>query len=75
MYLLKKIKKFLFILTSLDIPNIDINAGWMQNAISVVGGNALNQLSEAWGMYIDDNQTIDEADSLNYRIVEWKKSV
>jgi hypothetical protein len=58
------------------ISNINIDAKWIQNGITVAGGNGsgsgLNQLSDAWGVYIDDDKTVYVADSLNDRIVEWK---
>jgi sugar lactone lactonase YvrE len=54
-----------------------VNAKWIQNGITVAGGNrqgiCLNQLSNPWGVYIDDDQTIYVADTSNHRIVEWKR--
>jgi DNA-binding beta-propeller fold protein YncE len=42
----------------------------------VAGGNGqgheLNQLSDPWGVYVNDDQTIYVADRSNHRIVEWK---
>ncbi|CAF4834196.1 unnamed protein product, partial [Rotaria sp. Silwood2] len=35
-------------------------------------GNGINQLSNPFGLYVDDDQTIYVADWLNHRIVEWK---
>ena len=35
-------------------------------------GNGNNQLSNPWGLYIDDDQTIYIADQSNHRIIEWK---
>ncbi|CAF4853509.1 unnamed protein product, partial [Rotaria sp. Silwood2] len=35
-------------------------------------GNGINQLSNPWGLYVDDDQTIYVADGWNHRIVEWK---
>ncbi|CAF4852893.1 unnamed protein product, partial [Rotaria sp. Silwood2] len=56
--------------------NIHPNARWQQNGITVAGGNrqgnGINQLSNPWGLYVDDDQTIYVADRLNHRIVEWK---
>jgi sugar lactone lactonase YvrE len=53
-----------------------MNTKWIQTGITVAGrngqGNELNQLSNPWGMDIDDNQTIYVADRYNHRIVEWK---
>ncbi|CAF1563808.1 unnamed protein product, partial [Rotaria sp. Silwood1] len=59
--------------------SIDIhpNARWQQNGITVAGGNrqgnGINQLSNPWGLYVDDDQTIYVADQSNHRIVEWKR--
>ncbi|CAF2994404.1 unnamed protein product, partial [Rotaria sp. Silwood2] len=52
------------------------NARWQHNGITVVGGNrqgnGINQLSNPWGLYVDDYQTIYVAEWSNHRIVEWK---
>jgi sugar lactone lactonase YvrE len=52
------------------------NATWQQNGLTVAGGNGegngINQLFKPWGLYVDDDQTVYVADSLNHRIVEWK---
>ncbi|CAF3000908.1 unnamed protein product, partial [Rotaria sp. Silwood2] len=56
--------------------NIHPNARWQQNSITVAGGNrqgnGINQLSDPWGLYVDDDQTVYVADWSNHRIVEWK---
>ncbi|CAF4349848.1 unnamed protein product, partial [Rotaria sp. Silwood2] len=58
--------------------SIDIhpNARWQQNGLTVAGGNGkgngINQLSNPWGLYVDDDQTIYVTDQSNHRIVEWK---
>ncbi|CAF1308085.1 unnamed protein product [Rotaria sordida] len=48
----------------------------MQNGITVAGGNGqgseVHQLSNPWGLYVDDDQTIYIADFSNHRIVAWK---
>ena len=36
-------------------------------------GNAISQLSNPWGVYMDDDQTVYVADTHNHRIVKWKK--
>jgi sugar lactone lactonase YvrE len=59
------------------IPVINTNAKWVQNGVTVAGGNAhgngVNQLYQPLGVYVDDDQTIVVADYANHRIVEWKK--
>jgi sugar lactone lactonase YvrE len=66
----------LFILEHTEIPNIPIDAKWTQNGITVAGGreedNEFNQLSNPWGVYVDDNDTVYVADYNNNRITEWK---
>ncbi|CAF5159573.1 unnamed protein product, partial [Rotaria sp. Silwood1] len=34
--------------------------------------NRINQLSNPWGLYVDNDQTIYVADQENHRIIEWK---
>ncbi len=57
---------------------IDIkpNATWLQNGLTVAGGNrqgdGSNQLFRPGGLYVDDDQTVYVADQWNHRIVEWK---
>ncbi|CAF3359237.1 unnamed protein product, partial [Rotaria sp. Silwood2] len=63
--------------TIANIHNIDVNPKWIQEGITVAGGNgfgnALNQLWDPNGLCIDDNnQVIYTADSDNHRIMEWK---
>ncbi|CAF0992496.1 unnamed protein product [Adineta steineri] len=49
---------------------------FQQFAITVAGGNGnghqLNQLSNLYGIFIDNDKSIYIADSLNHRIVKWK---
>ncbi|CAM2705213.1 unnamed protein product [Rotaria socialis] len=58
--------------------SIDIhpNARWKQNGLTVAGGNGqgngISQLSNPWGLYVDDDQTVYITDSGNHRIVERK---
>ncbi len=58
---------------AIGIPQI---AKWQQNGLTVAGGNGrgngINQLSDPWGLYVDDDQTVYVADRSNHRIVEWK---
>ncbi len=62
----------------LRAPAIDIhpNAKWQQNGVTVAGGNGqgngINQLYYAYGLYVDDDQTVYVADQRNDRIVQWK---
>ncbi|CAF4256071.1 unnamed protein product [Rotaria sp. Silwood2] len=67
---------FFFIPVCFVSIDIHPNARWEQNGITVAGGNrqgnGINQLSEPWGLYVDDDQTVYVADASNYRIVEWK---
>ncbi|CAF1380392.1 unnamed protein product, partial [Rotaria sp. Silwood1] len=56
--------------------NSNANAKWIQNGITVAGGNGegsgMNQLYRANGLCIDDDQTVYVAEYRNHRIVEWK---
>jgi len=65
-----------FILALISIPNIGASAKWLQNGVTVAGGNGrgngLNQFGYPFGLYVDDDQTIYVADNWNRRIVEWK---
>ncbi|CAF1587682.1 unnamed protein product, partial [Didymodactylos carnosus] len=58
------------------LPNISPNARWIQNGVTVAGGNgngsASNQLFSPCGLYVYDDQTILIVDCMNHRIVEWK---
>ncbi|CAF3110681.1 unnamed protein product [Rotaria sp. Silwood2] len=59
----------------LRIANLNASAKWIQNGVTIAGGNGqgsgMNQLYHPNGLCVDD-QTMYIADSLNYRIVEWK---
>ncbi|CAF4920567.1 unnamed protein product [Rotaria sp. Silwood1] len=59
-----------------SFTDIHPNAKWMQNGITVAGGNGwgsgFNELKNPQGLYVDDDQTIYVADWENHRIVEWK---
>ncbi|CAF1035450.1 unnamed protein product [Adineta steineri] len=62
-----------------EINDIEVNAKWIQNGITVAGGhgfgNGLNQLWAPHGFSVDENhQTIYIADSDNHRILEWNYS-
>ncbi|CAF3324301.1 unnamed protein product [Rotaria sp. Silwood2] len=55
--------------------NLNANAKWIQNGVTVAGGNGngsgMNQLHNPWGICADDDQTIYIADYTNHRIMEW----
>ena len=59
------------------MPVISDRAKWMQNGTTVAGGNGqgngVNQLSNPYGVCIDEDETIYVADNGNHRIVQWKK--
>jgi sugar lactone lactonase YvrE len=67
-----------FCLVPLRGANIGVNDSWIQNGVTVAGGNGrgtkFNQLHDPYGLYVDDNQTIYIADFQNDRIVEWKSN-
>ena len=69
-------RKFCSIVALLFIPYIDGSAKWIQNGVTVAGGNGqgsgLNQLTSPHGIYVDDDQTIYIADLGNHRIMTWK---
>ncbi|CAF4031574.1 unnamed protein product [Rotaria sp. Silwood2] len=56
--------------------NLNVNVNWVQNGITVAGGNGygsgMNQIYNSWGLCVDDDQTIYIADYWNHRMVEWK---
>ncbi|CAF3633330.1 unnamed protein product [Rotaria sp. Silwood1] len=58
------------------IPNIPVDARWTKKAVTVAGGNGwgieINQLSNPFGLFLDDDQTMIIADWWNHRIIQWK---
>ncbi|CAF1012040.1 unnamed protein product [Rotaria sordida] len=58
------------------IPNIPVDARWVQNGMTVAGGHgwghATNQLKYPYGLFVDDDQTMVIADYDNHRIIQWK---
>ncbi|CAF5203526.1 unnamed protein product, partial [Rotaria magnacalcarata] len=56
--------------------NIPANATWAQNGVTVAGGHeygdATNQLSYHFDLFVDDDQTVVIADFGNHRIMQWK---
>ncbi|CAF4813825.1 unnamed protein product, partial [Rotaria socialis] len=58
------------------LVNIPANATWKQNGVTIAGGNgrgnATNQLSYPYGLFVDDDQTVVIADYVNDRIMQWK---
>ncbi|CAF1275398.1 unnamed protein product [Adineta steineri] len=70
-------KEYSFLLFSfLVIPDIPLNAQWVQNGVTVAGGhgigNATDQLNSPYGLFVDDDQTMVIADINNHRILQWK---
>ncbi|CAF2037944.1 unnamed protein product, partial [Rotaria magnacalcarata] len=65
-----------FILIFSLLVTIPANAKWAQNGVTIAGGhgdgNATNQLSFPYGLFIDDDQTVVIADTENNRIMQWK---
>ncbi|CAM2717771.1 unnamed protein product [Rotaria socialis] len=59
------------------MPNIPANAKWNQNGVTVAGngmqGSATNRMNNPGGLYVDDNQTVIIADTVNHRIIQWNK--
>ncbi|CAF1965932.1 unnamed protein product [Rotaria magnacalcarata] len=59
------------------MPNILANAKWDQNGVTVAGngmqGSAANRMNNPGGLYVDDNQTVIIADTINHRIIQWNK--
>ncbi|CAF3209705.1 unnamed protein product [Rotaria socialis] len=55
---------------------LNTNTRWKKNGVIVAGGNgrgdAMSQLSQPWGLYVDDDQTVYIADCGNNRIVQYK---
>ncbi|CAF1201427.1 unnamed protein product [Rotaria sordida] len=60
----------------LRTAEIDINAKWTINGLTLAGsnegGNRFNQLCHPQGLYLNDEQTLYIADFFNHRIIEWK---
>ncbi|CAF3525638.1 unnamed protein product [Rotaria socialis] len=56
--------------------NIPANAKWTQNGVTIAGGHgkgdATNQFSGPYGLFVDDDQTVVIADYGNHRIMQWK---
>ncbi|CAF4932835.1 unnamed protein product [Rotaria sp. Silwood1] len=70
-------KKALYEETELVIPNIPNNARWAKNGITVASvGHELDdidyQFGSAFGLSVDDDQTLVIADTYHDRIVQWK---
>ncbi|CAF3376286.1 unnamed protein product [Rotaria sp. Silwood2] len=69
----------LFLSAPLRGSSTDIhpNAKWQHNGITVAGGNGpgygINQLYSAWGLHVDDDETVYVAEVANHRIMEWKR--
>ncbi|CAF3476460.1 unnamed protein product [Rotaria socialis] len=56
------------------MPIVPTDVKWAQNGVTIVGGNeqgnANNQLSRPYGVFVDDDQTVFIADMWNHRIIE-----
>ncbi|CAF3260341.1 unnamed protein product [Rotaria sp. Silwood2] len=68
--------RILYIRASMSqTPNLNLNTKWIQNGVTVAGGNGknngMNQLYYPWGLCVDDDQTLYIADCGNHRVVEW----
>ncbi|CAF1410204.1 unnamed protein product [Rotaria magnacalcarata] len=61
----------------IPLVNIPGNAKWIQNGVTIAGGNgqgsATNQLNWPNSLFVDDDQTVVIADRMNHRIIQWKK--
>ncbi|CAF1379100.1 unnamed protein product, partial [Rotaria sordida] len=57
------------------IPNIPVDARWVQNGMTVAGGHGwgtfTNQLNCPRDLFIDDDQTMVIVDWWNHRIIQW----
>ncbi len=55
-------ESFACIVVLLGSTNIGINTRWMQNGVTIAGGNdrgdGLNQLSSSWSIFVNDDQTV-----------------
>ncbi|CAF4022361.1 unnamed protein product [Rotaria magnacalcarata] len=64
--------------TKSNIPNIPANATWVQDGVTVAGGNgkgnATNQLWNPYGLFVDNDQVVLIADWGNHRVIQWKKN-
>ena len=65
-------------LGTIRIPYISNQAKWIQNGITVAGGNgqgpANNQLSGPVNMYVDEYETVCVAEYFNHRVIQWEKN-
>ncbi|CAF4959456.1 unnamed protein product, partial [Rotaria socialis] len=49
---------------------IPANATWAQNGVTIAGGNG--QLHGPYGLFVENDQAVVIADTLNNRIMQWK---
>ncbi|CAF3578433.1 unnamed protein product [Rotaria sp. Silwood1] len=58
------------------MSTIPANARWTQNGVTVAGGHEkgddTNQLYRPWSIFVESDQTLVIADTINNRIVQWK---
>ena len=67
---------FRFVPAPLHSIDLQPSAQWIQNGLTVAGGNGrgngIVQLSNPVALYVNDDQTVYIVDQSNHRIVEWK---
>ncbi|CAF1589948.1 unnamed protein product, partial [Rotaria sp. Silwood1] len=75
-----KVQRFDFIWRPLRASAIHIqkSAVWKQHGVIVAGGNgignAVNQLNQPYGLFVDSEQNVYVTDSWNRRVMEWKSN-
>ncbi|CAF4894089.1 unnamed protein product, partial [Rotaria sp. Silwood1] len=64
------------VLWELGMCTIPANARWTQNGVTVAGGHEkgddTNQLYRPWSIFVESDQILVIADTINNRIVQWK---
>jgi sugar lactone lactonase YvrE len=69
---------FSFVVVPSSNLNITSKTKWKQKGITIAGGNKRgnqsNQLAYPQSIYVDDDQTIYIADTVDHRIMEWKRN-
>jgi sugar lactone lactonase YvrE len=71
----RRIVFIFFIESQHDSDTGAVELRWIQNGVTVVGGNgsgnSLNQISYPSGLYVDDAQTVYVTECNNHRVVAW----